>query len=48
LVFEVPTNEVAKVSKFIATEMNNVYELKVPIKTEVSFGDNWDEQEELE
>jgi len=48
LVFEVPNQEVAKVSKFIATEMNNVYKLKVPIKTEVSFGDNWEEQEELE
>jgi DNA polymerase-1 len=47
LVFEVPSQEVAKVSGFIATEMNTVYKLKVPIKTEVSAGNNWGEQEEV-
>ncbi len=47
LVFEVPSQEVVKVSKFIATEMNTVYKLKTPIKTEVSVGNNWGELEEL-
>ncbi|MFA6097941.1 MAG: DNA polymerase I [Patescibacteria group bacterium] len=43
LVFEVPAGEVEKMADFIAEEMNSVYKLKVPIKTEVSYGDNWGE-----
>ncbi len=47
LVFEVPEKEVNKVAKFIAYEMNNVYKLKVPIKTDIEVGDNWGELEEV-
>ena len=47
LVFEVPEKEVAPVAEFIAREMNTVHKLKVPIKTEVSVGENWGEQEEI-
>lgn len=41
LVFEVPENEVAKVSKFVREEMENVYKFKCPIKVEVESGPNW-------
>jgi len=47
LVFEVPDSEVRSVAEFIAKEMNSVYELKVPIKTEVAVGENWGELEEI-
>ncbi len=48
LVFEVPEQEIEKMAKFIAQEMNSVYPLAVPIKTEVAVGDNWGELVELE
>ncbi|HLD27551.1 MAG TPA: DNA polymerase I, partial [Patescibacteria group bacterium] len=41
LVFEAPDKDVAKVIKFVKDSMENVYTLKVPIKTEVNFADNW-------
>lgn len=41
LVFEVPKSETDEVSKFIADKMENVYELKVPVKVSISVGDNW-------
>jgi DNA polymerase-1 len=47
LVFEVPDKEVQKVGSFIVEEMNTVYKLKVPIKTDVSTGDNWGEMKNL-
>ncbi|MCH7492776.1 DNA polymerase I [Patescibacteria group bacterium] len=47
LVFEVPDAEVKKVADFVNNEMNNVYKLKVPIKTEIEVGDNWGELKEL-
>ncbi|MFH1207495.1 MAG: DNA polymerase I [Patescibacteria group bacterium] len=45
LVFEVPADEAEKVAKFIALEMNTVHVLTVPLKTDVSMGPNWGEQE---
>ena len=47
LVFEVPEKDIKKMAKFIADEMNSVYKLKAPIRTEVSFGDNWGELEKI-
>lgn len=47
LVFEVPAGEVAKVGEFIRQEMNSVYALAVPLKTDVSVGPNWEEQEKI-
>ena len=47
LVFEVPDAEVKKVADFVNNEMNNVYKLKVPIKTEIEVGDNWGQLKEL-
>ncbi|XOU94143.1 MAG: DNA polymerase I [Candidatus Kerfeldbacteria bacterium] len=47
LVFEVPEKEVDKVAKFIAEEMNNVYKLKVPIKTDIAIGNSWGELKEV-
>jgi DNA polymerase I len=47
LVFEVPDKEIKRVADFIAEEMNTVYALKVPIRTEVSVGENWGELEEV-
>ena len=41
LVFEVPKNEVDKVSKFIKNTMENIYTLKVPIKVDVHSANNW-------
>ncbi|MBU0964524.1 DNA polymerase I, partial [Patescibacteria group bacterium] len=41
LVFEVLDKDVTKMAKFIAEEMNGVYKLKVPIKTDVAVGNNW-------
>jgi len=43
LVFEVPKSDTDKVTEFIADKMENVYELKVPIKVSISVGDNWGE-----
>ena len=48
LVFEVPEKEVRRVAEFIVEEMNTVYKLKVPIKTEVSVGNSWGELVEIE
>ena len=47
LVFEVPASEVEKVGKFIAEEMNTVYKLRAPIKTDVEVGRSWGEMESL-
>lgn len=48
LVFEVPEHEVKKAAKLIAEEMDSVYKLRAPIKTEVAFGDNWGDLEDIE
>lgn len=41
LVFDVPADEAEKLSKKVVEKMNGVYELKVPLKTDVSIGDSW-------
>ncbi|MFH1367077.1 MAG: DNA polymerase I [Patescibacteria group bacterium] len=43
LIFEVPENEVSKVSKFVKDIMENIYKLKVPIKVDTGVGGNWGE-----
>jgi DNA polymerase-1 len=41
LIFEVPENEVAEVSKLVKEGMENVVELKVPLIVDMGTGDNW-------
>ncbi|MFB3926001.1 MAG: DNA polymerase I [Syntrophales bacterium] len=43
LVFEVPLNEKKDVMELIRHEMENVAELSVPLKVEISSGKNWGE-----
>jgi len=43
LVFEVPENDLTKVSDFVIKEMENVHKFKCPIKVEVETGENWGE-----
>ena len=43
LVFEAPINEVELVTKLIKTTMENIITLDVPIKVDISYGDNWQE-----
>ncbi|RJR30975.1 DNA polymerase I [Candidatus Parcubacteria bacterium] len=47
LVFEVPAKEVGAVAGFIEDIMNNIYKLRVPIKTDLEAGDNWGEMKSL-
>jgi len=47
LVFEVPDKDVEKVAKFIEQEMDNIYTLRAPIKTDVEVGNNWGELKRL-
>jgi len=41
LVFEVPEGEIETVTRLVTQEMENVCELKVPLKVEVGVGRNW-------
>ena len=41
VVLEVPDSEIDKVSAFVKTIMENIYTLKVPIKTEIHVAKNW-------
>ncbi len=41
LVFEVPNNEVEIMTKLIKDIMENIYELKVPLKVDIEYGKNW-------
>ena len=41
LVFDVPKTELEKASKLIQHEMENAFELKVPLDVEIGIGDNW-------
>jgi DNA polymerase I len=41
LVFEVPEGEVDTMKRLVADRMENVYELKVPLKVDVGVGPNW-------
>ncbi len=41
LVFEVPEGELDAIKPLIVERMENVSELKVPLKVDVGFGPNW-------
>jgi DNA polymerase I len=41
LVFEVPEEEVDTMKRLVTDRMENVYELKVPLKVDVGTGPNW-------
>ncbi|HEY4933176.1 MAG TPA: DNA polymerase I [Terriglobales bacterium] len=41
LVFEVPETELDMMKQLVTQQMENVYELKVPLKVEVGAGPNW-------
>jgi DNA polymerase-1 len=41
LVFEVPESEVDTVKRLVTDRMENVYQLKVPLKVDVGVGPNW-------
>ena len=41
LVFEVPEEEVGAMKRLVSERMENVYELKVPLKVDVGVGLNW-------
>ena len=41
LVFDVPNNEVEKVIPIIRDVMENIYELKVPLKVDIEYGKTW-------
>lgn len=43
LVFEVPNNDLTKVTEFITDKMENIYKLRCPIETHVQIGQNWGE-----
>ena len=41
LVFEVPEAELDTMKQLVTQQMENVYELKVPLKVELGVGPNW-------
>jgi DNA polymerase-1 len=41
LVFEVPRNELDTMKQLVTRQMENAYELKVPLKVELGVGPNW-------
>jgi DNA polymerase I len=41
LVFEVPEDEVDTMRRLVEEQMEDVYELKVPLKVDVGVGLNW-------
>ena len=43
LVFEVPQGELALASTLIRDEMEGVYPLKIPLKVDINWGNNWAE-----
>lgn len=43
LLFEVPEHEIEGITPVIKEEMEEVYELKVPLKVDIQFGRNWGE-----
>jgi DNA polymerase-1 len=45
LVFEVPVNELDAMRSLVTQKMEEVYELKVPLKVEVGVGTNWRDME---
>lgn len=47
LVFEIPKDELSKVSDLVKDKMENVMELLVPIKVNIAIGKNWLELKEV-
>jgi DNA polymerase-1 len=47
LVLECPKGELKDLSKLVMAEMSAAYKLKVPLQTEVKWGKNWLEMEDL-
>lgn len=47
LVLEVDRPHLEETAKLVSTVMQNAYELLVPLETEASYGENWDELAEL-
>ncbi len=43
LLFEVPEDEIEKITPIIKKEMEEVYSLEVPLKVDIHSGRNWDE-----
>jgi len=43
IILEIPEEDIDKVSKKVKDVMENIYKLKVPIKVDVSTGNNWGE-----
>ncbi len=41
LVFEVPEAELEAMKQLVTQQMENVFELKVPLKVELGVGPNW-------
>ena len=41
LVFEVYKNEIVYVTNMIKNEMENAFQLKVPLKVDIGKGENW-------
>lgn len=47
LVFEIPKNEITKVSKKIKNIMESAFKLDIPIKVDIKTGNNWQELKEI-
>ena len=41
LVFETPKKEIEKCVKIIRHEMENVFDLRVKLKVDINYGNNW-------
>ena len=41
LVFEVPPEELETVKRLVKAVMENIWELRVPLKVNIASGDNW-------
>lgn len=48
LVFETPTDEIDRLGQLVREEMSSVLPLRVPLKVDVKFGDNWAECEPMD
>ena len=47
LVIEAPDNEVEKTARLVSQELAAAYQLKVPLATEVRWGKNWGEMQDI-
>jgi DNA polymerase-1 len=47
LVFEVPKKELEKTAQVVQDVMQSAYKLKVPLKTDAKFGQNWEQMKPL-